>query len=269
MKITKGKIILLILVIYFTVFAIININKEKDLNADMLKDVTIVKNGIVNPENEGKLVLVSGKIETDNLVSFLELDESFGTIKISRKVEDYIKVKDEDTGKYELEWVEREEPFESEDYLKTIVSEEKISNIKIGEFVLDKHGLKLVPADRYYAKQEQIGELITTGIDYSRDPHEEDLQEGDMKITYKFYDLEKNPYMTILAVQKGNSFVPYKVDKKTEIYQLYPKKIDTIEGLEKQFKKNVKTTTRGKFLFIAMIIGVGVVLILDNRKKEA
>ena len=269
MKISKGKIILAVIVIYFIVFAFININKEKDMNKDILGKVVYVTDGIVNPKNEGKLVLVSGKIDYDNLVTFIEL-ENFSSIKVNRKVEDYVKVYDEEENEYEYEWKEREFPLDGDDgdYLKKIVSEEKVSNVKIGDFELDEKGLSLIPADRYYSKQEKVGDLITTGIDYSRDPYEEDLKEGDMKITYKYYDLDKNPYLSILAVQKGDSFVPYKVDKKKNFYQVFVGKVDSKKKLTKELDLNVKRTKRGKFLFILMILGIGIFFIVDNRNSK-
>ena len=263
MKLTKGKIILLIIVIYFTVFAIININKEKDTNQRILKEVVYVTDGKLNKDNEGKLVLVTGKITYDNLVSFIEL-EDFGTIKIKRKVEDYIKEEGE------LNWVEREEPLEENednDYLKTIVSEEKISYICVGEYHLDKKGLELLPASKHYAKQESIGDLTTTGLDYARDPWEENLKEGDIRLTYTYFELEKYPYISILAVQKGDSFIPYQVDKKEEVYQIFLGKVDTQSKLEKELKTNVEKTTRGKFIFILMILTVGIFFIVDNKKS--
>lgn len=268
MKISKGKIILAIIVIYYTVFAFININKEKDMNKDILDKVVYVTDGMVNPKNEGKLVLVSGKINYDNLVSFIEL-EDFSSIKINRKVEDYVKVYDEDD-EYEYKWVERENPLESNegDYLKTIVSEEKVSNVKIGNFELDEKGLSLIPTDKYYSKQEKIGNLITKGIYYSRDPDEEDLKEGDIKITYKYYDLDKNPYLSVLAVQKGNSFIPYKVDKKKSFYQVFTSKVDSEKKLSKELDLNVKRTKKGKFLFIVMILGAGIFFIVDNKSSN-
>ena len=270
MKISKGKIILAIVVIYFIVFAIINVNKEKKINEDILKKVTYVTDGKLDSKNEGKLVLVSGKITYDDLVSFIELDENFGTIKINRKVEDYLKVYDEKDDEYETKWVERKEPLKDSngDYLKEIVSEEKISKITIGDYKLDKKGLELIPTDRYYAAQESIGDLITTGIDYSRDPHEEDLKEGDIKLTYKYYDIKKNPYISILAVQDGDSFIPYEVDKKKSVYQVFVGKIDNKDKLKKELDLNVKRTKKGKTLFILMILGVGIFFIVDNRKDK-
>ena len=270
MKLSKGKVILIVIVIYFAIFAVININKEKDINKDILDKVVIVNNGVVSAENEGKIVLVSGKIEYDSLVSFIELDEGFGTIKINRKVEDYVKSYDEDSKDYDYEWVERREPLKNSDndYLKQLVSEEKVSKINIGGYQLDSEGLSLIPTSSYYSKQESIGGLTTTGIDYTRDPWEEELREGDMKLTYKYYDLENNPYLSILAVQSGNSFIPYKVDNKKSVYQVFVVKIDDKEKLARELNLNVKRTTKGKILFIVMIIAVGIFFIVDNRKKN-
>ena len=268
MKLSKGKIILIVVVIYFAVFAVINVNKEKDINKEILEKVIYVKDGVVDKKNEGKLVLVTGKIDYDNLVTFIELDEGFGSIKINRKVEDYVKYKDRD-GKTSYKWEERKEPLSDNDgnFLKEILSTEKISKVSIGEYSLDEKGLELIPTDKYYNDQEQIGELVKSNVSYTRDKWEEDLKEGDIKLTYKYYDLNKYPYMSILAVQKDNSFIPYKVDKKTEIYKVYPGKVNTKEKLEKELKLSEKRTIKGKTLFIIMILGLGIFFIVDNKKK--
>ena len=268
MKLSKGKIILAIVVIYFAVFAVINIKKEKDINQEILDKVVYVDNGKVDKKNEGKLVLVTGKIGYDNLVTFIELDEEFGSIKINRKVEDYIKYKDSN-GKIKYKWEERKEPLSDNegDYLKEILSTEKISKVSIGEYSLDEKGLELIPTDKYYSDQEQVGDLVKSSGSYTRDKWEEDLKEGDIKLTYKYYDLNKYPYMSILAVQKGNSFIPYKVDKKTEVYKVFPGKVNTKEKLTKELKLSEKRTAKGKTLFILMIIAVGVFFIVDNKKK--
>lgn len=268
MKFSKVNIILIVILVYFTVFAFININKEKDINVEILDKVTYVKDGKLDKKNEGKLVLVSGKIEYDDLVSFLELEEGFGSIKINRKVEDFVKY--EKDGKDKYKWVERVKPLENSDndYLKQIVSEEKVSNIRIGDYELDEKGLSLIPMDNYYSKQESIGELTTVGISYTRDPWEEDLIPGDIKLTYKYYDQNKKPYISVLAVQQGNSFVPYKVDKKKEVYYLFVGNINSEKKLSKELDLNVKKTTKGKTLFILMILGVGIFFIVDSKKNN-
>lgn len=270
MKISIGKIVLLIIVVYFAIFAVININKEKDLNKEILEKVIIVNDGILNTENEGKLVLVNGKISYDKLVTFNELKEDFGTIKISRKVEDFIKYTNENNGETEYKWEERIEPLTNNDsnYLSKIVSSSKTSSVMIGDYKLDDYGLNLVPENKYYSDQEYVLDLTTTGLSYERDPWEEDLKEGDVRLTYKYYNLDKYPYMSILAVQKGNTFIPYKYDKKSEFYQVFTSKIDSKDKLSKELKRNVKKTTKGKILFILLIAGVGVFFIIDNRNSK-
>lgn len=270
MKLSKGKIILLLVVIYFSVFALININKEKNINNDILDNVTYISDGKLDPKNDGKLVLVTGKISYDNLESFIELDENFGAIKINRKVEDYIKYYDNNKNEYKYKWLERKELVDNteEDYLKTITSSEKISNITVGEYVLDDVGKEKLPTKSYYDKEESIGGLTTIGRFYTRDPWEENLEEGDIKLTYKYYDVEKNPYISILAVQKDNSLIPYKVDNKKEVYQIFIGKVDTKDKLTKELNVNVKHRVKGKTSFIVLIIIIGIFLIVDNKKTN-
>ena len=45
-------------------------------------------------------------------------------------------------------------------------------------------------------------------------------------------------------------------------------KIDDKEKLARELNLNVKRTTKGKILFIVMIIAVGIFFIVDNRKKN-
>ena len=137
----------------------------------------------------------------------------------------------------------------------------------IGDFELDKKGKALLPTDKYYAKQEVIGELSSTGLYYTNDPEEENIKEGDMRLTYKYYNLEKHPYLSVLAIQKGHSFVPYKYDKKHSVYQVFTSQVSNKVKLEEELNKNVKKTTKGKFLFIIMIVGIGIFFIVDNKKK--
>ena len=44
-------------------------------------------------------------------------------------------------------------------------------------------------------------------------------------------------------------------------------KINTKEKLTKQLELNVKRTTKGKTLFIIMILAVGIFFIVDNKKS--
>ena len=52
MKLSKGIIILIAIVIYFTIFAFINVGKEKKIDKEILDKVIYVSDGKVKEENE-------------------------------------------------------------------------------------------------------------------------------------------------------------------------------------------------------------------------
>ena len=56
MKLSKGKIVLIAIVLYFVIFAFINVNKEKNINKDILDKVIYVNDGKLDSNNEGKLI---------------------------------------------------------------------------------------------------------------------------------------------------------------------------------------------------------------------
>ncbi|MCQ2580052.1 MAG: TMEM43 family protein [Treponemataceae bacterium] len=268
MEISKGKIILFVVVVYFAIMGIKNTNKDKSLNADLLKEVTVVSDGKINPANDGKLVLVAGKISFDGSIIFEELDEGFNSFKVTRKVKDFVTYEREN-GKKGYEWKERTEadPNASE-LIDFVYSTEKTLTPNVGEFVLDDFGLSLVKTNQYFNKQESICGLKWTGLNYGNPAHKDEDEVGDVNISYDFYDVDAHPYLSVLAVQSGNTFKPYVVGKKQQVYNVYPEKIDTVEKLKEQLALQVKSNTRGKILFILLIVAVGALLIVDSKKNS-
>ena len=269
MKFSKGTIILIALVIYFGIMAIININKDKDINKEILKEVTIVKDGKVNKKNEGKLVLVTGKISYDDKIKFSELNSEIDSFKVTRKVEDYISYKTPG-GSKSHKWINREEAKnkESDNILDTLYTTTIEKETKVGQFELDNIGMSKIKNSKIFKDDSKIGNLEMTGLYYSDPAHEEDGEKvGDVKITYTYFDTEKIPYLTILAEQKENTFIPYKM-KGQDVYKVIEGKINSKELLKVELKQEVKTTSKGKILFIAMILGLGTFFILDNKKQK-
>ena len=161
MEITKGKIILIAVVAFLVITGVKNINKEKSTNSDILKKVTIVSDGKIDPANEGKLVLVSGKISFDGNIAFEELDEPIDSFKVSRKVEEFFEYVND--GKKHYEWRERTAANQNASkLLDFLYSTEKTITPNIGEFFLDAKGLDLVKANDRYTKQESIDILKYT-----------------------------------------------------------------------------------------------------------
>lgn len=264
MKLTKGKIILIIVVFYFSIMAIKNINIEKNDVSVILDQVTIVEDGKVNKENEGKLVLVVGNINSDKEIYFEELDKPIKTIKATRKVEDY--KKETKNGKDYYKWVNRIEGYDSSNILYTLKTETKTTSVKIGEFTLNEKGLNILDDSKLYHEMENVKELSFDGLYYSKEGSDENPKVDDMRISYNIYELTDD-YMSILALQKNDTFEPYKIDK-NEYYNIYNGKINTKELLKEKLNDQIKKDQKGKFIFILMILGIGIFFIVDSKKNK-
>ena len=266
MEITKGKIILIAVVAFLVITGVKNINKEKSTNSDILKKVTIVSDGKIDPANEGKLVLVSGKISFDGKIVFEELDEPINSFKVSRKVEEFFEyVKD---GKKHYEWRERTVADQNASkLLDFLYSTEKTITPNIGEFFLDAKGLDLVKANDRYTKQESIDILKYTGLFYSNPAHDDLDVAGDVRIDYRYYDIEKNPYLSVLAEQHGKTFEPYEMGRNNEIYKVFNGQIDSTDKLKEELNNQVKSSTSNRIWFIGFIALIGIGLIISSKKN--
>lgn len=104
----KIKIVIYIIVVIFSVFLIAKaIKQESGANPEVLDKVVILNEAKVLPENEGKLVLVSGKLKASEVFK----DNTFGieldTFKVNKIVEMYqYKAGTDEVG---YEWNEKDE----------------------------------------------------------------------------------------------------------------------------------------------------------------
>ncbi|MGN1338225.1 MAG: TMEM43 family protein [Candidatus Coprovivens sp.] len=281
-KLSIWKIIITIIIICITVTGIMNINKENNNNKKILNEVILVNDGKIREENENKLVLVTGKINYYGTINFKELNHTFNTFKVIRTVQDFDEVTSAG-GTISKKWVDREltdeekqknekykeEVDKNKDYLHTILSETKTLDTTVGEYKIDEIGMNKIEADELYIdKEAKIGNLEFDGLYYSDLSHKENPELGDMRITYHYYNVDKESYITILAVQKEGSFIPYKLDSKTEIYNVYNGQIDDLDKLEKELGKTTKINNKIKILFIIFIIVVGIFFITDAKKNK-
>lgn len=266
MEITKGKIILIIVIAYFAIMGVKNINKEKSTNSDILKKVTVVSDGKIDPANEGKLVLVCGKISFDGKIAFEELDEPINSFKVSRKVEEFFEYAKD--GKKHYEWRERTTADQNASkLLDFLYSTEKTITPNVGEFFLDEQGLDLVKANDRYTKQESIANLKHNGLFYTNPAHDDLDVPGDVRIDYRYYDVDENPYLSVLAEQHGKTFKPFEMGKNNEVYRVFKGQIDNTDKLKEELDKQVKKNKSGRIWFIGFIALVGIGLIISSKKN--
>ena len=266
-KILKGAIVLALLVVYFVIIGIKNVKGANADNAKILKEVTVVADGKVNPQNNGKLVLVTGKVNFEKGIQFDELAEPINSFKVVRTVKDFVESKDE-KGEKHWDWIDRTEPksyFGIGAGLDSLCSKEVTVPVKIGEYVLDQKGVSLAPVRGHYSKAESIFGLKWNGRDYGSN-HDDDVP-GDVSVSYDYYDVAKYPDISVLAMQSGESFVPYTLGK-TEVYKFYTSKIDSVDALKAVLADEVKSNKKSRIIFIVIILAVGVWLILSSSKPS-
>lgn len=267
----KIKIIIYIIVILLVVFLATKAMKQNDgTKPEILDKVVILEEAKVFPENEGKLVLVPGKLETDYYLIDDELDLEIDSCKAQRKVEMYQYTINNDEVSYEwaddvkYEYVKDSTGKKYYNPEKTIESSETYDVADLGEFVVPEGLTKQLP---YNATIKDLPEVPGYKIrdDYLTDSSAV-TQVGDLRIKLNYVDLEKLGEVSILAKQVGDSFEEYKLDNGYSEFTVYQTKITNKEELAKQLDKTTKDMYGGIIIVAAIIVVIGVILFKDDIK---
>ncbi len=267
MKISKGKIIAALFVVYLIVIGIKVVGKRKESNAQILKDVTVVQNGKLESENDGKLVLVSGKLEVENFLQLPELTNPIATFKVERSVKEYTKTTDE-KGENHYDWEDRTAPKAyPSNLLDTLVTETVTVPVKLGDFTIDKTGVSKLKARDNFLNFDipSIQGLEFDGLRYTNPAHKDNEYVGDVALDYRYYNLEKYPEVSILARQSGSTFVPYVMDK-NEIYEVWTEKVDSVSALNKKLQEQVESDKKSRIIFIVIFVAFVALLTLSSKK---
>ena len=229
MKTIKNKNIYLFIVYFlFTTFIIVKYNNwyaNKDYRL-YKKNTTIINDGKVKKENEGKLVLVSGKLDYNNEVLHDDyLGASVKTPRLTRTVLIYQwneikKTNSEGKKIYKYKKIWSNVLIDSDSFNEKNHKNPKeqiigpkfffAKKIKVGEFELPKKTIENLPWNKMLKLNSDIylvpGFKIYKGCAVnSDDPKHPKI--GDTQICYYYNNWED---VTILAKQTGNSFSKYK-----------------------------------------------------------
>ncbi len=184
----------------------------------------------VLPENDDKLVIVSDKVFSSNVLKDNYFGVSKTTYKLARVVETYQWEKQCDEGgnncKFLENWLEgvtdtgdneHKNPattqFSSEEYAQT--------NLPLGKYVLSDKLIHDIPYDTVMGPDEissvYTGSYALVGEYITNSENLDSPKIGDWRIHYEY---AKDKMVTVVAKQQGNSFGPYYTSNKKEIYSL-------------------------------------------------
>ena len=183
-----------------------------------------VKADSVDEKNEGKLVVVAGKLDVvDESLSDPKFNISVKSSKLVRKVEMYQweeteHVDDDDTKSYTYEKKWSDDLIESKDFHQSgynnptsfpVANESYLANdVKVGEYNLSSKQIEKTNAQATLSAENVVlteeykyqNNYVTT----SKNLDEPEI--GDIRISWLYNDWNE---ATILAVQKGNTFVDF------------------------------------------------------------
>lgn len=239
----KIKIVIYIIVVIFSVFLIAKaIKQESGANPEILDKVVILNEAKVLPENEGKLVLVSGKLKASEVFK----DNTFGieldTFKVNKIVEMYqYKAGNDEVG---YEWNEK-------------VEKKSITSGSGGIYRNPEKSMSSInKCDKAYLGEFTVSEKLTQRIN---DNEKVELPE--------YVNLEKLGDISILAKQVGDGFEEYKLDTGAYAFNVYQTKISNKEELAKALEQDSKNMAGGMIFIIIVLIIIGIILFRTNIKN--
>lgn len=258
--------IVLIAIGIFTAFFGVKAMNDAPEAAEKLESAVYVADAKVYPENEGKLVIVPGKLNPQATVVDKVTGLELPTIKATKQKWKAVGVKAEDIG-YDWSWT-------SDGMNETFYGEATVGDFKLNEGMLS--GLSVsVEYDDFSSSQlnaaglmEYSGYVITDGvyIDDNKGGYTKykDDYEGAVRYKYKIMPMDGELEYTFVGVQKNGALV--RDDSLGTIA--------STEGIldhEAVLAKNESNAKGGNiFMFVtaALLIGGGVVCIVV-KKKEA
>lgn len=275
----KGKIlkiiyvVLLILMVFLTIKGFIQGGGASEEIAGKIIEVEDAK---VIKENEGKLVLISGKMETDEELEFTDEGVKVKTPILKRKVEMYMYDNDkEKAGKVTKIWSNKvplptliDEDYNKKYYnpTKEILDKEIYSEVLVGDFKVNSEAIKAIQTNAVLSDFIEVPGFRVEDETTLTTAKEGSFQVGDYKMQYHYLDLSQTPEYTFVGKQKDGNLEKYKLETGKNILQHFEGKLtkeEVIEELGSMSKMgNIASIT------ITLLMLVGAVFIFKPKKQE-
>lgn len=276
------KIIRKVLGIVFIVCAVLLFiwNENNFINKLSQKDdigdrCIFIKSTSIDDKNDGKLVATNGYIIlNDDLVDSL-FNVSVRTSKLERVVEmyQYSEVQEDPTDEsytYETDWYTKiidSSKFKNSEYNnptsmkyenKTYYNDTYLGAFELTNNQIDMLGTKsrYLDLDSDFANKNNLNisnEYYTTSKDI-------DLPEvGDIRISFRY---NSSSSVSVLAMQKGNTFDEYKLDNQL-INKIYSEKLTKEEIINKSYDINILSSLIFRVISLILCL-IGVILLSFN-----
>lgn len=257
-KVFKG---VYVLVLVFLIFlAIKGAVQSKGAPEEFAEKIIEVEDAKVLEENEGKLVLISGKMEASEYLEFKDQGVKVKSPILERKVEMYqYIVDDNDHTRIERRWskLEPEKTLYDEKtnkYYKNpnmeIKDEKNYTDAKVGEFTIDADTLVRIQPDKAF-KDFEIPEgyrvedetVLLTAHDKNT------VQVGDYRMQFSYLDVENDKEFTFIGKQENGKINEYTLDTGKKVLEAHKGTLNKDEAI----KTFAKGETAAKYVSLVLI----------------
>ena len=259
--------IILILIGLFCLYGFISIKITESKEGKKLEDIILLAKNEYLEENENKIVILSGKVEANELVN----DDKFNTNIISPLIIRYVEYYKEKDGNYR--WEVQYEETEQYKYKKEIFS----GSVKIGDFIITGdtlvkmsnnkpyQGFNKYDAEQYNLKLEEHKNSSTylTEAPSVRNDDNNPKYKDKMRIYYEYYDVSNTESKTIVGTQKDHNIVSTD-DFEVKVYDGIKTQSEIINELKKT-NPSGQLFSLGAFLLFEIF---GVYLIITRNKDS-
>jgi len=256
---------------------------DKNLNSVMaeVKDTLVaVEDAKISPENEGKPVLISGKLYVKNEIKDEEFNVSVKSSKLNRTVYIYrwdkqkIETEDDDA-ETRYEWVKVwsnrvEHPgYKGNPTEKPIEDKEFINKVYLGDFTVNHADMKRFATKSVTSEgldattAKRFGLTVANGC--LTNAIRERANIGDVMIEFTYVDLDAVNTVSMVGMQKGNELVPYIGKGKGTLHDLWTEQMSK----DDVFNYVSKNSKGRKILAAIVFVILGLIgLNFFRRKKE-
>ena len=258
--------IVLIIIGLFTAFLGFKAMSQAPEAVEKLESAVYVADAKIYPENEGKLVIVPGKIDAESLVD-TETGLELPTIKASKQSWYAVGVKSVDTG-YDWSWM-------VDGVTQTLTAECSVGEFKLYEGILNGLPVSVDYSDFEASDLKEAGLMdyyayvVTDGVYISDDKgghtRYKDEYEGAVRYKYRIMPMDGELEYTFVGVQKNGGIA--RDDSLGMIAST-----EGILSFEDVLAKNESNNKAGNifaFMAAALFIGGGIVCIVVKKKEDA
>ena len=270
------KVVYLIILALFIFLTVKGLIQGKGAPKEVAEKVVEVENAKLLEENEGKLVLISGKMETDSILEFKDQGVKVNSPILKREVEMYQYLRDDNNPDMIIRRWSSDIPEKLlrdvkdnmvyENPTQELESDEVYGDVKVGEFVIGSDAIKLIPVNEVVKEFDPMPAGYRVDNDtFLTNEVKDNTKVGDYRMEFKYLDLEKTDEYTFIGMQKEGKLEEYKLDTGKNILQNFKGNLNK-DAVVKEITSSENTSLYTSLVLLGITLVIGIFVFKPEKK---